>query len=459
MLPTDMHTLVENQRKFFQTHVTRDVEFRIRALKKLQQTIREWESRIAEALHADLGKSAAESYMCEIGLVLGSISDTLRHIRKWSRPRRVSAGLAHFPSSCRVEADPYGLVLIMSPWNYPVLLFLDPLVAALSAGNCCIVKPSSSTPHTSGVLAEMLGSIFPPEYVKVVQGNHADCDALLAEKFDYIFFTGSPNVGHHVMEAAARHLTPVTLELGGKSPCIVDKTADIKVAARRIAFGKILNAGQTCVAPDYLLIHRSCKELFMTEFREAVAEMLGEQPLQNENLTHIISMRHFQRLMCLMEDATIAVGGRGDAETLRIDPTLLDNVTPDSACMQQEIFGPILPMLTWEKWEDVEGFVLSRPRPLASYLFTTDAGTETSFRQHLAFGGGCVNDTIVHLAVHGMPFGGVGDSGMGSYHGKTGFDTFTHYKSILKKANWLDLPFRYQPYSKFKSALLRMFLR
>ena len=454
-----MHEIVENQRKFFLTHVTRDVEFRIRALRKLQKTIREWEPRIAEALHADLGKCATEAYMCEIGLVLGSLSDTLRNIRKWSRPRRAAAGLAHFPSSCRVEADPYGVVLIMSPWNYPVLLFLDPLVAALSAGNCCIVKPSSSTPATSAVLAEMLGSIFPPEYVKVVLGTHEDCNALLEEKLDYIFFTGSPSVGHGIMQAAARHLTPVTLELGGKSPCILDASANVKVAARRIAFGKILNAGQTCVAPDYLLVHRSCKEEFVTEFREAVAEMLGEHPVQNESLTHIISKRHFDRLMGLMDDATPVVGGQGMVDTLRIEPTLLDGVTPDSACMQQEIFGPILPMLVWDKWEDVESFVLSRPRPLASYLFTTDKGIENCYRHHLAFGGGCVNDTIVHLAVHGMPFGGVGDSGMGSYHGKTGFDTFTHYKSILKKANWLDLPFRYQPYNKLKSALLRMFLR
>ena len=454
-----MREIVETQRQFFHTHVTRDVAFRIRALKKLQQTLREWEPRISEALYADLGKSATEGYMCEIGLVLGSLRDTLKNIRKWSRTRRVSASLAHFPSSCRVEADPYGVVLIMSPWNYPVLLCLDPLIAALSAGNCCVVKPSSTTPATSAVLAEMLGSIFPPEYVKVVLGGRENCNALLEEKFDYIFFTGSPNVGHTIMEAAARHLTPVTLELGGKSPCIVDKDCNVKVAARRIAFGKILNAGQTCVAPDYLLIHSSRKQEFVTEFREAVAEMLGGHPVQNENLTHIITPRHFERIMGLMNDATPVVGGQGNAATLRIEPTLLDNVTPDSASMQEEIFGPLLPMLSWNKWEDVEGFVLSRPRPLASYLFTTNRETEQNFRQHLAFGGGCVNDTIIHLAVHGMPFGGVGNSGMGAYHGKTGFDTFTHYKSILKKGNWLDLPFRYQPYNKLKSCLLRLFLR
>lgn len=454
-----MHQIVENQRKFFLTHTPRDVEFRRRALRKLQKAIRSWEPRIAEALHADLGKSATEAYMCEIGLALGSLRDTLKNLRKWSKPRKVSASMAHFPCSCRVEADPYGVVLIMSPWNYPVLLFLDPLIAALSAGNCCVVKPSSSTPATSSVLAEMLSSIFPPEYVKVVLGNHDDCNALLEEKFDYIFFTGSPTIGHHVMQAAARHLTPVTLELGGKSPCIVDASANLKVAAHRIAFGKILNAGQTCVAPDYLLIHRSCKDEFVTEYREAVQEMLGDYPVKNEDMVRIINKRHFDRLMGLMDDANPVLGGQGDAATLRIEPTLLDGVTPESACMQQEIFGPILPMLCWDKWEDVEAFVLSRPRPLASYLFTKDKDIEKRFRQHLSFGGGCVNDTIIHLAVHGMPFGGIGDSGMGSYHGKAGFDTFTHYKSVLKKANWLDLPFRYHPYTGFKSRLLRLFLR
>ena len=454
-----MHEIVENQRKFFLTHVTRDIDFRLRALRTLQKAIREWEPRISEALHADLGKSATEGYMCEIGLVLGSLRDTLSKLRKWSKPRRVMASLAHFPSTCRVEANPYGVVLIMSPWNYPVLLCLDPLIAALSAGNCCVVKPSSTTPATSAVLAEMLGSIFPPEYVKVVLGGRENCNALLEEKFDYIFFTGSPSVGHGIMEAAARHLTPVTLELGGKSPCILDASANVKVAARRIAFGKILNAGQTCVAPDYLLIHSSRKQEFVTEFREAVAEMLGEHPVQNDKLTHIITPRHFKRLMGLMDGVNPVVGGQGVEETLRIEPTLLDDVTPESACMQEEIFGPLLPMLTWNKWEDVENFVLSRPRPLASYLFTTDKTVERNFRQHLSFGGGCVNDTIIHLAVHGMPFGGIGDSGMGSYHGKDGFDTFTHYKSILKKANWLDLPFRYQPYNKLKAFLLRMFLR
>lgn len=454
-----MHKLVEKQRQFFLTHTTLDIRYRREALKKLRTALRKWEPRICAALETDLGKCAMETYMTEIGMVQAGLSDALRHLSRWSRPKRVMAPLAQFPSRCRVVPEPYGVSLIISPWNYPVLLCLDPLVAALAAGNCCVVKPSSMSPATSAVLAEMLGSIFPPAYVSVVLGGRESIGALLEQKFDYIFFTGSPKVGHVVMEAAARHLTPLTLELGGKSPCIVDESANVRVAARRIAFGKILNAGQTCVAPDYLMIHASRKEEFVAEYRAAVQEMLGEEPLQNKEFTHIINARHFERLCALMRDARAVLGGRSDAESLRIEPTLLDGITPASAAMQEEIFGPILPMMTWEKWNDVEDFVLSRPRPLASYLFTTDSTAEKRFISNLAFGGGCVNDTIIHLAVHGLPFGGIGDSGMGAYHGKAGFDTFTHYKSVLTKANWLDLPFRYHPYNGLKSRILRLFLR
>ncbi len=454
-----MHNIASLQRQFFNTHVTRDVKYRRAALKKLRTALKEWEPRICEALQQDLGKCATETYMTEIGMVLSSLNHTLSSLRSWSKPRRKYTPLAQFPSVSRVVPEPYGVALIMSPWNYPVLLCLDPLVAALSAGNCCVLKPSSMTPATSAVLAEMLGSLYPKEYVHVVLGGRESTGVLLEQKFDYIFFTGSPAVGHIIMEAAARNLTPVTLELGGKSPCIVDATANIRVAARRVAFGKILNGGQTCVAPDYLFIHHSVKDAFVEAYRTAVHEMLGAAPLENEEYTHIINRRHFERLMGLMADAQPLVGGKGDAATLRIEPTVLDGVTPESASMQQEIFGPILPILTWDAWEEVEQFVLSRPRPLASYLFSTDSANKKRFTQHLSFGGGCINDTIIHLAVHGLPFGGIGDSGMGSYHGKAGFDTFTHYKSVLSKANWLDLPFRYHPYSKFAERILRFFLR
>lgn len=451
--------LFNAQRRFFLTHATKDTAFRRKALKTLKKAIKEWEPRLCEALEQDLGKCATESYMSEIGMVLGGLSDTLSHLRSWSRSRSVLAPLAHFPSTCRIEQEPYGVTLVMAPWNYPVLLSLDPLIASLAAGNTCILKPSELAPATAAVLAAMLGEIFPREYVAVVEGDVEICNELLEKPFDYIFFTGAPGIGKIVMAAAAKNLTPVTLELGGKSPCIVDETADIKTAATRIAFGKILNAGQTCVAPDYLLIHASRKEEFITAYRNAVAKMAGHHPLQNDKFPHIINRRHFDRVMGLLKGANAALGGKGDAETLRIEPTLLTGVTPDSPCMQQEIFGPVLPMLTYESLDEAELFVLSRPKPLACYVFTRNKATEKRLLSHLSFGGGCVNDTIVHLSVPALPFGGVGNSGMGAYHGKAGFDTFSHARSVLKKANWLDLPFRYQPFNGFKNFVLRLFLR
>lgn len=452
-------SIIEKQRAYFRTGVTRELRFRRECLKKLRRTIMAWQPRLCEALQSDLGKNAAESYMSEIGMVLSGISDALSHLRRWAKTERSFSPLAHFPSCSRVMKEPYGVALVIAPWNYPILLSLDPLAAALSAGNTVILKPSELSPATTAVLAEMLGELFPPELVSVVQGGPEVSNALLAEETDYIFFTGSPAIGKVVMEAAAKHLTPVTLELGGKSPCIIDETADIKVAATRIAFGKVLNAGQTCVAPDYAIIHASKKEEFITAYRNAVAQMVGHHPLENENFPHIINARHFTRVMGLMEGATPALGGKGDEQTLRIEPTLLTEVTPDSPCMQQEIFGPVLPLLTYENLDDAEKFVLARPKPLACYIFTRNSATEKRLLNTLSFGGGCVNDTIVHLSDPALPFGGVGNSGMGAYHGKAGFDTFTHKKSVLKKATWLDLPFRYQPYNAFKAFVLRLFLR
>lgn len=454
-----MPSITDQQRQYFLTHATRDLEFRRGALLRLRTALREWEPRLAEALQRDLGKSPAETYMSEIGMCHASLSDTLRHLNRWAKPRCVPAPLSQFPSTCRVEAEPYGVVLIISPWNYPLLLSIDPLIAALAAGNCCILKPSDMAPATAAVLADMLGSIFPPGHVSVVQGGVDACNELLAEPLDYIFFTGSPQVGSIVMQAAARHLTPVTLELGGKSPCIIDPTADITLAARRIAFGKILNAGQTCVAPDYLFIPSNLKQEFAAAYQRAITAMLGEHPLQNPAYTRIINERHYNRLMALMQGATPLIGGNGDPASLRIEPSLLDDVTEESPCMQQEIFGPILPLLTYTDISEVESFILSRPRPLACYLFTRDRGLEKELTRHIPFGGGCINDTIIHLAVPGLPFGGIGNSGMGAYHGKAGFDTFSHQKSLLRKAAWLDLPFRYQPYNRFKEKILRLFLR
>ncbi len=455
----DIQELFDNQKEFFLSHETRRVRFRREALKRLREAIQEWQPQLAAALQRDLGKGATEAYMSEIGMVLAGLRDMLSHLRRWSRPRRVLAPLAQFPSSCEIIPEPYGVALIVSPWNYPVLLGLDPLVAAIAAGNCAILKPSELAPATSSVLAEMLAATFPPEFVAVVEGGVDESNELLALPFDKIFFTGSPAVGRIVMSAAARNLTPVTLELGGKSPCIIDETADIKLAARRIAFGKILNAGQTCVAPDYVLIEKSRKDEFVAAFEHAVFHMLGENPLDNEALPRIVNQRHYVRLMGLMRGATTAVGGQGDAASLRMAPTLLTDVTADSPCMQEEIFGPLLPVLTYTKLSSAEAFVLSRPKPLACYIFSNSSRHINRLKGNLSFGGGCVNDTIVHLAVAGMPFGGVGNSGMGAYHGHAGFRAFSHEKSVLRKANWLDLPFRYQPYGRFKDWVLRLFLR
>ena len=454
-----MHTLLEQQRAFFRTGCTRPFAFRREALRKLRCALEAWETRLCEALRADLGKSPTESYMCELGMCYSSLSELKSHLRRWMRPRRVSTPLSQFPGSSRIIPEPYGSALIISPWNYPVLLSLDPLISALAAGNCCVLKPSSQTPHVAAALAEMLGSVFPREYVAVVQGGSDVSDALLAQDFDYLFFTGSPRVGKKVMAAAAQHLTPVTLELGGKSPCIVDASANIPMAAKRIAFGKITNAGQTCVAPDYLLIHHSVREAFVQEFTRVVREMLGDRPLENPDYAHILSKRHFDRVRSLMGGVRICSGGGADEATLRIEPTLLDDVSPESPCMQEEIFGPLLPIITWDSPEEVENFVLSRPKPLACYIFTATRSTERRLLASISAGDVCINDTIVHLAVPTLPFGGVGQSGMGAYHGRTGFNTFSHDKGVLRRGTWLDFPFRYQPFTALKARLLRLFLR
>lgn len=455
-----MEKILDLQRRYFRSEATRSLRFRRESLKRLRSALSEWEPRFAAALREDLGKSAVESYMCEIGMCLASLSEAISQLKRWAAPKRVPTPLSQFPASSRIVPEPYGVALIISPWNYPLLLSLDPLIAALAAGNCCVLKPSRQSPHVTRALAEMLGSLFPREYVAVVQGDSAVTDDLLAQDFDYIFFTGSPRIGRKIMAAAAQHLTPVTLELGGKSPCIVDASASIPLAARRIAFGKITNAGQTCVAPDYLLIHSSVREAFVAEYARAVREMLGDAPLANPDYARIINRHHFERLCGLMrEGASVLTGGGAAPESLRIEPTLLAGITPESPCMQEEIFGPLLPIITYESVEEVERFVLSRPKPLACYIFTGSRAVEKRLTSILSAGGICVNDTIVHLAVHSLPFGGVGQSGMGAYHGRTGFDTFSHAKPILHRAAWLDLPFRYAPFTPLKERILRFFLR
>ena len=450
----DFHELALRQQAFFRTGKTRDTAFRRKALEDLHAALVRYEPQLCEAMAADFNKPAYEVYMTELGLVLEDIRFQLQHLNRWAKTRRVPTPLAQFPSTSMIVPEPYGVVLILSPWNYPIQLCL---VGALAAGNCAVVKPSAYTPHTSHMLARLLGEIYDPDYVRVVEGGRAENQALLHEKFDYIFFTGSPAVGKLVMEAAARHLTPVSLELGGKSPVIVDKTADVTVAARRVAFGKVLNGGQTCVAPDYAFVHESVLPQFLDGFRAALKEFFPDGDYNS--MPVIVNDKHYRRVMGLMEGAQIAVGGGHDEATRRIDPTVLTGVTPQSPVMQEEIFGPLLPVMTYTDLEHCIDYIREHDKPLALYLFTKDKTVERRVLDTCSFGGGCINDVIVHLSTSYLPFGGVGASGMGSYHGKQSFDTFTHYRSILKKAFWLDLPIRYRPYTATKDKMLRMFLK
>ena len=454
-----LESLVEKQRAYFAEGKTLPIEGRIRALNRLEQALKNREEELCRALKADLGKSRIESYMCEVGLTLSELGYVKRHLRSWSRDKRVRTPLAQFHARSFTVQEPYGVVLVMSPWNYPVLLTLEPLIGALAAGNCCVVKPSAYSPETSAVMASILREIFPEEYVAVVEGGRQENQGLLAQRFDYIFFTGGVNVGKLVMEKASAHLTPVTLELGGKSPCVIDESANLKLAARRLAFGKYLNCGQTCVAPDYVLVHEKVKERFLEYVKEEITHMYGRKPLENPDYGKIINRKHFDRLLGLIDESKLVFGGESSEETLQIAPSVLDRVTPEDAVMQEEIFGPLLPILTVRSMDEALAFVNARPKPLAFYIFTQNKSVVQMFLRRASFGGGCVNDTIIHLATSAMGFGGVGNSGMGSYHGKKSFETFSHEKSIVKKYTWLDLPMRYQPYTKQKDKMIRTFLK
>ena len=459
MTEQEIKDLVTRQRKYFQTGATLPVSVRVDALKRLYGVISGCEKEIHTALKRDLGKSGFESYMCETGLVLEEISYMLKHIHRFAREKNVRTPLAQFHSRSFKKPSPYGVTLIMSPWNYPFMLTLSPLVDALAAGNTAVVKPSAYSPHTSDVILQMLSQCFDPEYVAVVTGGRAENTCLLREHFDYIFFTGSQSVGKEVMRNAAEHLTPVTLELGGKSPCIVDKSADIKLAARRIVFGKYLNCGQTCVAPDYIYCHRSVKDKLIKEVQKQIQKQYGKQPLRNPNYGKIINEKHFDRLLGLIDKNKTVHGGGSDRHALRIEPTVLDNVTFADAVMQEEIFGPIMPILIFDNLDEAIRNINAMPHPLALYLFTSDKAAAKKVTSRCGFGGGCINDTIIHLATTEMGFGGFGESGMGSYHGKVGFDTFSHYKSIVDKKTWIDLPMRYQPYRKLHEKMIRFFLK
>lgn len=459
MNPEEIRDIVSRQKTYFASGITLPVEFRIAALRRLKCTIQRRETEIMDALQADLGKSASESYMCEVGIVLSEISFMLKHVRSYARENRVRTPLAQYVSRSYVKPSPYGVVLIMSPWNYPFMLTLDPLVDALAAGNTAVIKPSAYSPRTSAVLQSLIAECFEPDYVAVITGGRAENQHLLGESFDYMFFTGSPAVGKEVMRHAAENLTPVTLELGGKSPCVVTKSAKLKLAARRIVFGKFLNCGQTCVAPDYIYCDAAIKEELVRELIRETKRQYSIRALANPDYGKIINEKHFRRICGLIDPDKVVYGGGSDSESLRIDPTILTDVTWDDAVMQEEIFGPVLPILTYDELDDALEIINSRPHPLAFYLFTEDKAEIRYVTDVCSFGGGCINDTIIHLATSNMGFGGVGNSGMGSYHGKAGFDTFSHKKSIVDKKTWLDLPMRYQPYTDFYNKMIRMFLR
>ncbi len=454
----DIGDVVAAQRAYFDSGVTRDLSFRRDALARLRRAVLAHEGEIDAALRKDLGKSPTETYMCETGMTLAELSFVSRHMARWARPRRVHTPLAQFLASSFIVQEPKGVALILSPWNYPFMLCMEPLIGALAAGNCCVLKPSAYAPATSALIAKLVGEIFPPEYVAVVEGGRAENQALLDQRFDHIFFTGGVAVGREVMRRASEHLTPVTLELGGKSPCIVDATANLPLAARRLAFGKLLNCGQTCVAPDYVLVDRRVKDELVGLLKKEIERMAGDA-LQNEDYVHMISQKHFDRVCALIDPEKVAFGGRSDPETLRIEPTVLCGVTGEDAVMQEEIFGPVLPMIEVDGLDEAIRFVNARPRPLALYLFSSDRAVQRRVLRDVRFGGGCINDTIIHLATSRMGFGGVGESGMGSYHGKRSFDTFSHEKSIVNKSTLLDLPVRYMPYTRLRAKLLRLFLR
>ncbi len=450
--------LLPMQRQFFATGKTLDVSFRLRQLDMLEKWMDLHEKDILHALYTDLHKGAFEAYETEILLVKEELKTMRKHLPQWQRPKHVMAPLMHFPSKCRIYRDPYGLSLIMSPWNYPFLLSIDPLLSAIAGGNCAVLKPSAYAPATSALLHQLVSDLYDPEYIAVVEGGRAENQSLLAQKFDVIFFTGSPAVGKVVMKAAAEHLTPVTLELGGKSPCIVDDTADLDLAAKRIAWGKFINAGQTCVAPDYILCSSKTAPKLAKALECAIRSLYGADPLASPDLCRIVNEKHFDRLLHLMEYREVACGGMHRREDLLIEPTVLQNVSRQDPVMQEEIFGPILPIVPFDGdfdalLQDIE----AQPRPLAAYLFTRDKGHEEKFLRRLRFGGGCVNDVVCHLATSKMPFGGVGESGMGSYHGRRGFETFTHEKSILKKSGKIDVKVRYAPYKDKKINLLKRF--
>ena len=440
-------TTLLSQRTYFRSGTTLPLSFRRQMLRKLSDAMHQYEKPLAEALWIDLHKSYEEAYLTELSIVYGEIRNHLKHLRCWAKPERKSSPLAIMPASSRIVKEPLGNALIIAPWNYPVQLLLNPLVGAISAGCTAMLKPSPYVPHVSAVLTEMIQSTFPAEYIAIVEGNREVNQMLLAERWDLIFFTGSPSLGKMVMAAAAKHLTPVVLELGGKSPCIIDKSADLKVAAKRVAWGKALNAGQTCIAPDYLMIHENVKDKFLKLLVKEWKHLLTKDPQKAKHFVRIVNDKALERLIGYLKDGNIYHGGKYNREERYLSPTILTDVSPDAPVMQEEIFGPIFPVLTFKEIDEVIAFVTEREKPLALYYFGTRGD---KVLRHTSSGGACVNDVIMHIVNHKVPFGGVGNSGMGSYHGKESFMTFSHRRAVICTPTWVDMPFRYMPYKLFK---------
>uniref|UniRef100_UPI00406CC050 aldehyde dehydrogenase n=1 Tax=Paenibacillus sp. FSL R7-0652 TaxID=2921687 RepID=UPI00406CC050 len=426
--------LVNTQRTFFNTGRTKNVEYRIDALQRLRKGIEKYQQRILDALHTDLNKSEAEAYGSEIRIVLGELDFTLEHLQEWAAPRSVPTSSIMPDAVSTIYPEPYGVALIIAPWNYPFQLAFGPLIGAIAAGNCAVIKPSELTPATSHLIHDLIQEVYPQEYIAVMEGEVETSTALLNEKFDYIFFTGSTGVGRIVMKAAAEHLTPVTLELGGKSPAIVHQDADLQLAAQRIVRGKFLNAGQTCVAPDYLLVHEQVHDQLVEQIRAEISEKFGANVMENASFPHIVNARNFDRLSAFLTNGTAVIGGRSNRDQLMIEPTVLEDISWDSPVMQEEIFGPILPVFTYNDLNPMLDEIVRRPKPLALYLFTESEALQEQVLTQVSFGGGCINETLSHMTSHYLPFGGVGESGMGSYHGKQSFEVFSHHKSILKRS-------------------------
>lgn len=454
----EINEIVSKQRKYFLTNETKDVKFRLKKLKELKDNIIEMNDEICSALKKDLGKSSLESYMSEIGMIISELNHTIKHLKKWTKNKKVKTPISQISASSYVTYEPLGVVLIIAPWNYPFLLSIDPLIGAICAGNTIILKPSKEAPHVGEVIEKLISKTFKNEHAFVIKGSENANRVILEEKYDYVFFTGGQKVGKIVAEKCGRNLTPFSLELGGKSPCIIDKNVNLKLVCKRLAFGKYLNCGQTCIAPDYCLVHADVHDEFISTMKETIDNMYGKNPLDNENYGKIINKSQFEKLKGYLS-GKIVHGGKTDEKTLQIEPTIIDKVKLSDDIMQEEIFGPILPVITYKTQEDIVKITRNFDKPLALYLFSNNKKFQKYILSNISFGGGCINDTIMHIANTNLPFGGVGGSGIGKYHGRYSFETFSNHRAIVRKHNYIDISARYQPYSDKKEKFIKTFMK